>query len=128
MDNSDQSVAAKANSREAHIEPQVNIDHAFSWSRLVTYLALAILGAAADLWSKSFVFTWRGLPGQSSVWWVVKDYLGIQTAVNTGAVGGLGAGFGNWFAGLAVLAAVAIFVWLFWFGAAQSRWLTWRWE
>jgi len=94
-------------------------------NRVVTYLALAIIGATADLWSKSAIFAWRGLPGQNSVWWIVEDYLGIETAVNIGALGGFGAGKGSWFAALSILAGVGIVVWLFWFGAAHSRWLTW---
>jgi len=93
--------------------------------RVMTYFVLAAFGAIADLWSKSAVFAWRGLPGQNSVWWIVEDYLGIETAVNIGALGGLGAGKGTWFAALSILAAIGIVVWLFWFGAAHSRWLTW---
>jgi len=73
---------------------------------------------------RSAVFAWRGLPGQRDVWWVFEDYFGIQTAVNTGALFGMGAGRGTWFAALAMLAMVGIIVWLFWFRAAQSRWLT----
>ena len=51
-----------------------------------------LLGGAADLWTKSAVFSWRGLPGQSDVWWVVDEHFGIETAVNPGAVFGIGAG------------------------------------
>ncbi len=94
-------------------------------SRAVTYLFLAALGATADLWTKSAVFRWRGLPGQEPVWWIIEDYFGIETAVNIGAVFGLGAGRGNWFAALSILAGIGILVWLFWLGAAQSRWLVW---
>jgi signal peptidase II len=94
-------------------------------SRGVTFFALAAVGATADLWSKAAIFRWRGLPGQNSVWWIAEDHFGIQTAVNTGAVFGLGAGKGTWFAVLSVLAGIGVLVWLFWFGAAHSRWLTW---
>ena len=85
---------------------------------------LAAIGAAADLWTKKAIFRWRGLPGQSDVWWLVDGYAGVETAVNIGAVFGLGAGQGGVFAALSVVAAIAIFVWLFWFGAAQLWWLT----
>ena len=93
-------------------------------NRFVVFLSLAILGAAADLWTKDAVFHWRGLPGQSDVWWLVDGYAGIETAVNIGAVFGLGAGQGMVFAALSVVAAIAIFIWLFWFGAARLWWLT----
>lgn len=93
-------------------------------NRFVVFLSLAIIGAAADLWTKDAIFHWRGLPGQSAVWWLVDGYAGIETAVNIGAVFGLGAGQGMVFAALSVVAAIAIFVWLFWFGAARLWWLT----
>lgn len=93
-------------------------------SRAATYVILAAVGAAADLWTKASVFSWRGLPGDKGVWWIIDQYFGIETAVNIGAVFGVGAGKGTWFAALSVLAAVGIFIWLFWFKAAQSRWLT----
>lgn len=92
---------------------------------MVTFFALAAIGATADLLSKAAVFRWQGLPGQNSVWWIVEDHFGIQTAVNIGAVFGLGAGKGTWFAVLSILAGIGAVIWLFWFGAAQSRWLTW---
>lgn len=93
-------------------------------NRFFVFLSLAIMGAAADLWTKDAVFHWRGLPGQSDVWWLVDGYAGIETAVNIGAVFGLGAGQGMVFAALSVVAAIAIFIWLFWFGAARLWWLT----
>lgn len=95
------------------------------WSgRIATFGFLAAAGAVADLWTKAVVFRWRGLPGERDVWWLVDGYLGIQTAVNTGALFGLGAGRGTWFAVLAIAALVGILVWLFWFRAAASAWLT----
>ena len=83
-----------------------------------------MLGAAADLISKQAVFAARGLPAESDAWWLIEGYVGIETAVNTGAVFGLGAGRGLIFASLSVLAAIGIVVWLFWFRAAYQWWLT----
>ncbi len=57
-------------------------------------------------------------------WWLVEPFIGIETAVNIGALFGLGAGAGRYFAGLSVFAALGILVWLFRFGAAKDRWLT----
>ncbi|WP_419189641.1 signal peptidase II [Stieleria marina] len=92
--------------------------------RAVLYALLAIIGGGIDLWTKQAVFAWRSLPGQKDIWWVVDGYFGIETAVNIGAVFGLGAGQGTVFAGLSVIAAIGIMVWLFWFRAAESLWLT----
>jgi signal peptidase II len=50
--------------------------------------------------------------------------VGIETAVNIGALFGMGAGFGWFFATASMVAAIAILVWLFCFRAASSLWLT----
>ncbi len=94
-------------------------------NRVVLFAALALTGAMADLWTKSAVFAWRGLPGEKNVWWIVEQYIGIETAVNIGAVFGVGAGKGTFFATFSIVAAIGILVWLFWYKAAQSLWLTW---
>ena len=93
-------------------------------SRPILFFSLAILGGIADLWSKSFIFNWRGLPREKDIWWIVDGYFGIETTVNIGAVFGLGAGKGTIFAAFSIIAAIGICVWLFWFKAAVSLWLT----
>ncbi len=93
-------------------------------NRVVVFASLAVIGGAADLWTKEAIFRWRGMPGESDIWWLIDGYVGIETAVNIGAVFGLGAGQGPLFAGLSVVAAVAIVVWLFYFQAARNWWLT----
>ncbi|MEM6468838.1 MAG: signal peptidase II [Planctomycetota bacterium] len=93
-------------------------------NRFFLFFGLSVSGGVLDLWSKYAVFKWRGLPGQSDIWWVWEPYFGIETAVNIGAVFGLGAGKGNFFAVTSVIAAIGIVIWLFWFRAAESRWLT----
>ncbi len=93
-------------------------------NRIVAFFTIAIIGGAIDLWTKYAVFQWRGLPGQSDPWWLIEGYVGVETAVNIGAVFGLGAGQGAWFALLSVVAAVAIVTWLFYFAAAHQWWLT----
>lgn len=93
-------------------------------SRPILFLSLAIFGGVADLWSKSFIFSWRGLPGDKDIWWIIDGYFGIETAVNIGAVFGLGAGKGTIFAAFSIVAAIGICIWLFWFKAANSLWLT----
>lgn len=77
-----------------------------------------------DLWTKQAIFSWRGWPGEQPPWWLVTDYVGIETAINVGALFGMGAGFGKVFAILSVLAAVGIFVWLSVYRAIDKWWLT----
>lgn len=93
------------------------------WVRWLLFIGTAALGTSVDLLTKQWVFSWRGLPGQLPPWWLIEPYVGIETAVNPGALFGLGAGWGVLFAILSVLAAVAIVVWLHKFRAIDSWWL-----
>ena len=92
--------------------------------RITAFLVILVTGGVLDLWSKSAIFAWRGMPGQKDIWWLVDGYFGIETAINLGAVFGIGQGKGLVFAGLSVVAAIGILVWLFRFGAINSWWLT----
>jgi signal peptidase II len=91
--------------------------------RWVAFGALVFTGTATDLWTKQWVFDWRGLPGQLPPWWILEPYFGIETAVNPGALFGMGAGWGKLFAGLSIVAAIGIVVWLSKFRAIASWWL-----
>lgn len=96
------------------------------WSVQGQYTVFALLmaaGTAADLLSKQWVFAWRGLPQQMPPWWLIEPYVGIETAVNQGALFGMGQGKGWLFAILSIVALIGICVWLFVFKAAESRWL-----
>ncbi len=93
-------------------------------NRYITFSAIAVLGCAADLATKQWVFQWRGMPGDSGPWWLWQGYIGIETATNEGALFGMGAGFGWGFAVLSVVAAIGILFWLFRLGAAQDLSLT----
>ena len=96
------------------------------WSSKVQYSVFGVLmvfGTAADLLSKQWVFAWRGLPQQLPPWWLIEPYVGIETAVNQGALFGMGQGKGWLFAILSVVALIGICVWLFVFKAAESKWL-----
>lgn len=94
------------------------------FGHVILFFSLATVGATLDLWSKAAIFRWRGLPGQRDIYWVLEGYFGIETAVNPGAVFGIGAGQGTFFAVISLFAGVGVVVWLFWYGAASSRWLT----
>ena len=93
------------------------------WIRWFAYFAIAIGGVSVDLWTKQAVFASRGLPGELPPWWLIEPYVGIETAVNPGALFGMGAGWGKLFAVLSIVAAVAIVVWLGKFQAIKSWWL-----
>lgn len=93
-------------------------------SRYAVFFFLAAAGCAADLLTKRFIFQWRGFPGQSPEWWLWKPYVGIETAVNTGAVFGVASGNGRLFAILSIAAALGIVYWLFVRRAATDWFLT----
>jgi signal peptidase II len=93
-------------------------------NRHVVFWGIAVSGCALDLLTKHSVFQWRGMPGELPIWWIWNPYIGIETALNPGALFGMGAGFGTGFAVLSVLAAVGVVVWLFWFRAARDLLLT----
>ena len=99
-------------------------DTSYPKSRCIVYLSLATIGCLADLLTKHWVFGWLGLPARDNIWWLWEDYVGIQTALNRGALFGMGEGGGRIFAALSILAAIGIFIWLFVLGAAKSAWLT----
>ena len=90
----------------------------------VIYFALAIVAGATDLFSKEAVFSNFGYPGEQATGWLIQDRLGIQTALNPGALFGMGGGKRMIFAALSVAALLGILTWLFVYKAARDRWLT----
>jgi signal peptidase II len=100
------------------------------FNRYALFFLPMLLGAAADLVTKSYMFdrfydVQRGeahLP-QCPHWWI-DSIFGIQTSTNAGALFGIGSGYSAFFAGFSVLALIGILVWLFCFKAATDRWLT----
>lgn len=93
-------------------------------SRYITFFALAILGLAADLGSKHWVFGKLGMPLESPPWWLWEGYVGFETSLNEGALFGLGQGWVEMFAGLSFIALISIVYWLFVAKAAHDLWLT----
>lgn len=97
---------------------------AVSASRYLVFGGLAISGWILDLGTKHWVFQWRGMPKPDNQWWLWENYVGIETALNSGALFGLGPGYGSVFALLSVVAAFGIVFWLFRLGAAHDWLLT----
>ena len=96
--------------------------------RAVVFGALTILGTAIDLWTKEQTFRLKGLPGeQTPTWWVENlwgGYAGVETAINQGALFGLGQGYGWLFALVSIVAIAGMILWLFVGKACESLWLT----
>lgn len=66
------------------------------------------------------------MPGAEPIHWLWKPYVGIETALNRGALFGMGSEMelGWLFATLSIVAAAGVLVWLFAFAAAADRTLT----
>lgn len=92
-------------------------------SRVLLYAVLAVAGCLIDLVTKHYVFASPQL-FRGSEWWLWQGHIGIQKSLNEGALFGMGQGRAGFFAVFALVALVAIPVWLFWFGAARDRLLT----
>jgi signal peptidase II len=88
------------------------------------FLLVALLGCAADLSTKAWVFHWRGLPGERGIVWLIEGYVGIETSLNRGALFGMGEGGSRYFAVFSVVALAGVLVWLVALRAAEDRLLT----
>jgi signal peptidase II len=94
--------------------------------RWLLFWAIALGGAAFDLAAKSQIFESIGEPPAPSVP-LVPGILELQTSLNPGALWGFGRTLpysSQVFAGLSILAGIAICYWLFVRGAAASLALT----
>jgi signal peptidase II len=92
-------------------------------NRYALFLVPAILGCAADLATKAWFFSWPSLRA-GEVYWLWTGHVGIELSRNLGALFGIGQGKVWLFAALSIVAAIAIPLWLFRFGAARDAWLT----
>jgi signal peptidase II len=92
-------------------------------NRYALFLLPAIIGCAADLASKYWLFAWPELRA-GDVYWLWTGHIGFQLSWNEGALFGMGQGKVWLFATLSIVAAVAIPIWLFVFRAARDAWLT----
>jgi signal peptidase II len=93
-------------------------------NRWIVFLLIAVVGCAVDLLTKSWLFSWLGMPGEKPSYWLVDGILGFTISLNEGALFGLGQGQVNLFAVLSVVAAIGVLYWLFWKGAAEDWLLT----
>ncbi|GAB4137456.1 MAG: hypothetical protein Tsb009_05010 [Planctomycetaceae bacterium] len=115
-------------------------------NRYVIFLAIAVLGVTFDLYSKHVVFADLGYcddfrvpiqkgnheifepaaqrEGESRLYLDGWLKFRLLTSFNEGALWGIGQGLTFLFGGLGLILIVGILAWLFYFGAAESRWLT----
>jgi len=94
-----------------------------SFGRYLLYFSLAVIGLTADLATKAWAFSMPELRN-GEVLWLWTGHVGVQLNRNWGALFGMGQGMYWLFAGLGILAVLAIPVWLFRFRAANDLWLT----
>ena len=78
---------------------------------IVFFLIVAVT-SAGDLWTKSRIFDRLGMPGTSDTLWVWDGVFGFQTALNEGALFGMGQGFVIGFAILSFAMLAGIVIWL----------------
>jgi signal peptidase II len=98
-------------------------ESAYPRSRVATFMIPAVLGCAADLLSKWWMFSRQPLR-EGDIWWVIPNHAGFQLSLNEGALFGMGQGLVWIFATLSIVAAIAIPVWLFRYGAASDAGVT----
>jgi len=98
--------------------------NAFPRSRYVVFFTIALVGLALDLASKSWMFANLGMPNDQAPWWLWDNIFGFQTALNEGALFGMGQGKGVIFIALSLVAVVGVVYWLFVAGGAIELWLT----
>lgn len=94
------------------------------WHRYLLFLVLALGGCAADLWTKSWIFSWPELQPQGAAYWLWEGHAGFQLSLNRGALFGMGQGMVWLFALMSLVAGMAIPLWLFWGRAGHDRLLT----
>ena len=78
----------------------------------IAFFLIVIVTSICDLWTKSWIFNRLGMPGQSEPLWVWNGVFSFQTALNEGALFGMGQGFVLGFAILSFAMLIGIVVWL----------------
>ncbi|MBQ9812206.1 MAG: signal peptidase II [Thermoguttaceae bacterium] len=80
--------------------------------RMFLFIAIALVGFAADLGSKHWIFEKLGRPGEQPVWWMIDGVFGFQTSLNQGALFGLGQGQITLFVTLSIIALLGVALWV----------------
>ncbi len=107
--------------------PKEGMSPAIPASRIFLFWTIALVGAGFDLATKAHFFRVLGEPHARGPLIVVPNILELQTSYNPGALWGFMRNVPHSsliFAGLSILAAIGICVWLFPLRAAADRRLT----
>jgi signal peptidase II len=91
--------------------------------RYFVFATIAMLGCAADLITKAWVFSIPALRN-GDILWLWHGHVGVQLSRNMGALFGMGQGKVWLFSALGIVAVLAIPIWLFVYRAARDVWLT----
>lgn len=109
---------------------EINQGGRYPLYRYALFFFPCLVGLAADLVSKSYVFAHHFNPAiaaahgrQGHTWWI-EGVFGIETSTNSGALFGMGSGLWWLFSGFSFVALVGIIVWIFCFRGMSDRWLT----
>jgi len=78
----------------------------------IAFFLIVAVTSAGDLWTKSWIFGRLGMPGTSDALWIWDGVFGFQTALNEGALFGMGQGFVLGFAILSFAMLAGIVIWL----------------
>lgn len=92
-----------------------------SWRIRGIVLAVAVLGAGADLLTKEWAFRTLGAE-TGEILWLLPELVGVQTSVNTGALFGMGQGGVHLFAIISLVALTAILGWYLWGRPPLDAW------
>ena len=97
-------------------------------SRYLLFGVIAVVGTAADLETKQWIFdrlwpTPLSWPPPRDVVDVWTGYFELEVSLNQGALFGIGQGWIGLFATLSIVALLGIGYWLFWLGEARNLWL-----
>ena len=93
-------------------------------SRYALFLFLAAAGCLADLFTKNLVFQRLGMPGESAPYWLISNYVGIETSLNTGALFGIGQNRVEILAIISIVALVGIILWFVFSKSGNDLFLT----
>lgn len=76
--------------------------------RVLLFVVVAVVGLAADLATKAWIFGRLGMPSPRPPIWIVRPYFSLTTSLNEGALWGLGQGWTMLFVLLSFAAVGAI--------------------
>lgn len=86
----------------------------------ILFVGIALLGAAADLWTKKAIFSWLGSAGSNETFSVIPGFFRIAPCLNDGAAFSILQGQRMMLAGVSIMALIVICV-LFLTGRVQRR-------